>query len=102
MFDRLFRRNPPAKLLYANQGRCGHVWYESPKTRFAMYWEFGGGDVLAIIDIPPVKDWESATKLPLAERAGVLDFIARQAVKDQTTFGRNRYEITDRSITIYA
>lgn len=88
-------------LLYEENGRAGRIWYQHGGKSFDMYWEFGGGHTLVIIDVPDSAEWEAQTKLPLAERHQVLDFVARRVIRDKTSTGRNRYEIGPDSITIF-
>lgn len=90
-----------ARLSYASQGRGGQVVFTNRTTRFELYYEFGGGNCLALIYVPTEKEWQRATGMPVAERQRVLTFIARQVIADQTSFGRSRYEISDDCITIY-
>jgi len=90
------------KIQYADQGRDGYVWYKSADTTFAMYYEFGGGDCVASIQIPTPEGWERATKLPLAQRDEVLNFIGRQVVKDQTSTGKGHFKIEGNWLHIYS
>jgi len=52
-----------AKIKYVSEGRSGKVVYESAEATFALYYEFGGGDVVACIDIPSEQNWEKHTGL---------------------------------------
>lgn len=87
------------KIRYENKGRSGTVWFENDQTKFDMWWEFGGGDVLAIINIPSRKNWEKRTNLPLEQRENILHFIGEQVVRDQTS-GNHQFEIGDDFLTI--
>ncbi len=91
---------PGAKLRYTSEGRGGTIWFENDQTQFDMWWEFGGGDALALIDIPSPEKWEERTKIPLEKREEVLNFIARQVVEDKT-YGESAYLIGNNVITIY-
>jgi len=88
------------RLRYVSQGRSGSIIFQNDHTSFEMWWEFGGGNVLAIIDVPTESQWTGRTKLPLEHRDGVLRFIAEQVVDDQAG-GRAGYEIGDGVITIF-
>lgn len=90
------------RLRYAEEGRSGRVFFESKGGSFDMYFEFGGGDVLAVLDVPAERDWQKRTGLPLDQRASVLRFIAEGVIRDRTSTGKNRYEIGPTSITIFA
>lgn len=89
-----------ARLSYSTEGRGGTVFFESEEAKFDMWWEFAGGDALAIIEIPSEQQWDARTKLPLEKRATVLDYIAQQVIHDQAS-GRGTYEISDNFLTIY-
>ena len=90
------------KILYDSQGREGYVWYKSADTKFAMYYELGGGDCVTIIHIPTPEEWEKVTQLPLAQREEVLNFIGRQVAQDQVSGGRGSFKIEGNWLNIYA
>ena len=91
-----------AKILYSSEGRYGHVHYRSSEASFAMYYEYGGGDCVACIDILDSQKWQAHTGLPLERRDAVLDFIGQQVVKDQTTGGRGSFRIEKNWLNIYS
>lgn len=88
------------RLHYSSMGRGGYVRFENNLTSFELWWEFGGGNALALIDIPSEKDWEATTKIPLAQREETLRFIAEQVIQDQAS-GRGTYAWDDHTLTIY-
>lgn len=85
---------------FSTEGRSGQVMYEGPEGAFSMYWEFGTGQVIAIIDVPSAAHWEVHTQISLAKRMDILHEIGRQTVQAQTSGGRGSYEIQDSSILI--
>ena len=87
------------KLEYINEGRSGYVIYSDETTKFRLYYEFGGGECAAIINITPAEDWIKVTGCPLTSRNDILAFIAGQAVRDQTSKGH--FKISDKFIEIY-
>jgi len=91
-----------AKIKYVSEGRSGKVVYESAEATFALYYEFGGGDVVACIDIPSEQNWEKHTGLPLGQRDEVLHFIGKQVAKDQISSGKGSYKIEKNWLNIYA
>ena len=93
---------PPGnpRLRYENQGRGGTVWYESADARFGLWWEFAGGDALAILEIPDARHWVARTGLPIERRDEVLRFIGDQVVEDQAG-GRGSYRLGDSVMTIF-
>ena len=90
-----------AKVRYGSSGRGGTLQYQSKEGAFEMWWEFAGGEALAIIDVPTPERWEAVTKIPKSRRDSILSFIGAQVVKDQTE-GRGSFRIGDDVITIYA
>lgn len=88
------------KVWFSTEGRGGDFSYESGEGRFSSWWEFGGGDTLAILSIPKEEFWEAQTGIPLSKRAAVLDFIGRETVLQQTTSGRGTFEVQDGFILI--
>jgi hypothetical protein len=90
------------KLMYTSEGRSGYVHYKRQTASFPMYWEFGGGDVVASISIPSIRKWVSETGIPLEKREEVLNFIGNQVVKDQTTNGKGSFKIEEDFLVIYS
>ncbi|HMQ62010.1 MAG TPA: hypothetical protein PKE06_15155 [Flavilitoribacter sp.] len=96
----VFSEPKGATVAFSTSGRSGQVVYTGPEGSFAMYWEFGGGDVIAIIDIPNAATWEAQTRIPLEKRMDILHFIGRKTVEAQTTGGKGTYEIKEKNILI--
>lgn len=90
-----------ARLFYTTEGRGGNVRYQSDIAKFEMWWEFGGGDAVAVIDVPSEKYWESQTGLPLEQRDKVLDFIGQRVAKDQVASGKGTYKVSGGFMSIY-
>jgi hypothetical protein len=89
-----------ARLRYEQEGRGGRLWLECARTRFAMWWEFGGGKALVLIGMPAAEGWERETGLPLDERETVVRFVAEEALRDQAG-GRGSWSWDGRTITLY-
>jgi hypothetical protein len=89
------------KVSYSSDGRSGHVHYQSKEGSFAMYYEFGGGDCVASIDIPSKEDWVAKTGIPLERREAVLNFIGQRVVKDQISSGLGSFKIEGDWLNIY-
>ena len=87
------------KLLYAINGRDGHIIYKDPQGEITFYFEFGGGEVVAIITVPAASNWTKETKRPLAQRNEIIEFTAQQAVKDNAP--SCKYRVKDAWIEIY-
>lgn len=72
-----------ARVCYEQEGRGGTVIFERGTTVLRFYWEFGGGDALALVFVPEPEQWETQTGLPRAERLPILDFVATRILADQ-------------------
>ncbi len=94
--------DPGARLSYGSDGRSGRVHYQSRRADFTMYYELGGGDCVAIIDLPSVREWERRTGLPSDQRDAVVQWIGRQVVRDQTRDGAGRFEVQGGWLNVYA
>jgi hypothetical protein len=89
------------RLRYEENGRSGKIHVAIGASRFSLYWEFGGADVLLTITVPTEREWQSRTRLPRDSRKQVLRFIAQQVIRDKTSTGRNRYEIGPSQVVIF-
>jgi len=87
-------------LQYINQGRGGTVLYTDNLGDIKLDFEFGAGNCVAIIFIPSEESWVHFYKRKSETRLPVLNFVAEQAVKDQTSGGY--YELHDQFIEIYS
>ena len=87
-------------LRYAENGRSGVINFDDGRGRFDMYWEFGGGNALVVIDVPTEAEWAPCTGIPVVERPQVLQYIAKQVIQDKT-LGNKRYEIIPGEIVIF-
>ncbi len=87
------------RIKYLGNGRSGQVLYEGRGASFTMYYEFGGGNVVASISIPDEQHWNKETGLAPDHREEVLNFIGTQVVKDQTKQGS--YKIEGNWLVIY-
>lgn len=74
-----------ANVGYANEGRTGYVIFYRNDLTVRFFFEFGGGDTVAIITIPTPDRWEAETKIPLSDRQTVLEFIAKRVIRDQAS-----------------
>ncbi len=90
-----------ARVSYVSDGRSGRVVFSKGLRSFDMYYEFGGGDTVAIIDVPTEAEWTIKTWFPLSMRREVLEFIGKSVVRDQTMMGRGRYVIHEDHISIH-
>ena len=88
------------QLHFFSEGRGGTIRFENNLTSFDMWWEFAGGNALALISIPSEQHWEAVTQLPREQRADILRFIGEQVVASQTSKGGS-FIYDDQTMTIY-
>lgn len=86
------------KLEYINEGRGGYVVYKYDENQLKLFFEYGGGNCVAIIYIPTAKEWTNQTKTNLEERQKILTFIAEECIKDQAP--SCNYELHDDCILL--
>ena len=88
------------KLEYINQGRGGYVVYKDGQSDIKLFFEYGGGNCVAIIYVPSIEDWTKKTSRPIADRKEILTFVAEQSIKDQAP--NSIYELSDTCIEIFS
>lgn len=93
------KRGMEQKLEYINEGRGGYIVYKDKISEIKLFFEYGGGNCVAIIYVPTTSEWTNKTKLPITERNSILTFVAEQAIKDQAPKGY--YELSDTYIEIF-
>lgn len=87
------------KLEYINQGRGGYVVYKDGQGDIKLFFEYGGGNCVAIIYVPTINEWTKKTNRPVTERQAILTFVAGQSIKDQAP--NSYYELSDTCIEIF-
>jgi hypothetical protein len=87
------------KLEYLNEGRGGYIIYKDKLGDIELFFEYGGGNCVAIIYVPTINEWENKTKRPLTQRQTVLTFVAEQSIKDQAP--NSYYVLSDICIEIF-
>jgi hypothetical protein len=81
----------PEYLKYINNGRDGYVVYTHGNIELKFEYELGGGKYIALIYIPTADNWYSKTGITIDQRREIIEFIARQMIKDQAP--NSTYEI---------
>lgn len=83
---------------YSQQGRGGTIFYHHGDRHIRFDWEFAGGNGVVIIFVPKPEHWEAHTRTPLSQRLEILEFVARQVVRDKAP--SCTYRISDNFIDI--
>jgi hypothetical protein len=101
LWTALISGQPSAKrqLLYTESGHDGYVIYKDAEGEIPMYFEFGGGDCVVIIQVPSVDERTKKIKRLSAERDAILHFIAQQVVRDKAP--TCNYRISGNNIEIF-
>lgn len=86
-------------IIYENSGRSGRVIYVEGETRIPFYYEIGGGECVAYIEIPSAEQWEVVTQTPLARREDIIQFMAASVHARQAP--HCRIEIGDCSVAYF-
>ena len=88
------------QLIPYTEGREGYVVYKDDKGLLKLYFEFGGGDCVAIVSVPGEKEWAGIEGRTLAERTAVLQWIAEELLHTQMKKGS--YMIKENCIEFYS
>lgn len=83
------------------EGRCGRVNYRDPAGRLSFYWEFGGADAVALIQVGDAETWRQQHAWALPRRGEILRRVAAEVIRQQAP--NCRAEVDDRQgwITLY-
>jgi hypothetical protein len=65
------------------KGRDGNVIYHEGSDSASFYWEFGGGDVVAIIHLGPASDWSKRFPWAAERRADVLNRMVNDVIRQK-------------------
>ena len=78
----------PGKVLFAESGREGAVIAELATGRHEFYWEFGGGDCVAIVSVPRAHEWGKFPALAPHPRDEFIAALAREVGAQQCPSAR--------------
>lgn len=75
-------------------GRDGHVDYAEGVLRtISGYWEFGGNDVVVIVSMGSLVDWQRSHSWAVERRASILRFIADEVVRQRAPTSVARIDV---------
>lgn len=80
-------------------GRCGKVTYREHAGSLSFYWEFGGGDTVATIQVGDAATWRQQHAWAADNRATILQRVAGEVIRQKAP--NCRAEIDDRQGWIY-
>lgn len=91
-------RPPDPRVTIGENGRLGTLDYQAPGGIVRFDWEFGGGDVVAIIQVRDRRAWASGSSWFGGRKAEILRFVCAEAIRQKAP--RCRAEIDERTGTI--
>lgn len=71
------------RVIITQEGRSGAVIYEEGGRRITGWWEFGGGDALAIVHMGDAAQWQQAHAWAVDRRAVILRSVADAVIRQK-------------------
>jgi hypothetical protein len=69
---------------FGERGRDGYVYYSEFVVRaMSFYWEFGGGDTVAIVSYGSVEEWKKEYPWAVERRPEILDRVAKEVIRQR-------------------
>lgn len=65
------------------EGRSGSVQYEQEGRRISGWWEFAGGDAVAIVYMGSTSEWQHGHPWAVEQRAEILRFVGEEVVRQK-------------------
>jgi hypothetical protein len=70
--------NLDGRVTVTQEGRGGNVLLSLPGGTHSFWWEFGGGDCIAFVDVPGTEQWSRLAVLADFPRTELLNALARE------------------------
>lgn len=70
-------------VVITEDGRAGQVRYREPEGELAFHWEFGGRDVVAIVQAGREDEWRTRHPWAADRRTQILRFVADEVVRQK-------------------
>ncbi|WP_216918192.1 hypothetical protein [Synechococcus sp. CCAP 1479/10] len=87
------------KVRVKSQGRSGDVVITLPDGDVRFWWEFGGGDCIAIVQVPDAQQWAKKATLHPYPRHEFLEALAAEVSAQQCPGAT--YSISETFIAFY-
>ncbi len=68
---------------FHENGRSGTVIYRDAAGSLSFHWEFGGGDVVAIVSMGSREEWARAHAWALGQRTSIMHFVAEEVIRQR-------------------
>jgi hypothetical protein len=72
-----------SSVLFTENGASGAIRYSEGLRSIPGYYEFGGGDVIAIINMGSADEWRRTHAWAIADRERILRFVANEAIRQK-------------------
>ncbi len=76
------------RVTITEEGRSGTVSYEEGVQRISGWWEFAGGDAIAIVSMGDEASWQRVHPWAAERRAEILRVVADQVVRQKASGSR--------------
>ena len=80
-------------------GRSGSIEYRESAGSISFYWEFGGGDTVAIVWVGDLASWSTRYPWAIDHRRAILERVAHEVVRQKAP--SCRADIDEKSGYIY-
>lgn len=80
--------SPDRHVSITGNGRSGSVIHREPAGTLSFYWEFGGADVLAILQVEDAAAWKAGHPWIGDRRAEILRFVADEVIRQKAPNSR--------------
>lgn len=74
-----------ATVSITEEGRSGSVYFAMDGHRITGWWEFGGGDAVAMVSMGSASEWQHGHPWAVARRAEILRFVGDEVVRQKAS-----------------
>lgn len=71
------------KVTITEDGRSGSVSYTESNGTISGWWEFAGGDAIAIVSMGSAGEWKHGHPWAMEKRAEILRFVGEEVVRQK-------------------
>ncbi len=71
------------RVIITEEGRSGSVVYEKGGRAISGWWEFAGGDAVAIVCMGSAGEWTHGHPWAMSQRAAILRFVGEEVVRQK-------------------
>lgn len=74
-----------AKVTITQEGRSGSVVYHHDDGMISGWWEFAGGDAVAIVNMGSAAQWKGAHPWAIQRRSEIMRFVAEEVIQQKAS-----------------